>query len=87
MNIPGARPGDVVQASAAAIDRARAAGLPDDVIATLLHARRAWWSERTPDAEHAPWPDRPDLARAIAHPLASSFDEVLVAHIRRRLRA
>lgn len=73
------RTADQVTAAAAAMDRARAAGLPDDLLVILLLARRAWWSG-------TPWPAPEDLARAIAHPAAGDVDEVLVRTIRRRLQ-
>lgn len=73
------RTADQVAAAAAAMDRARAAGLPDDLLVILLHARRAWWSDTH-------WPTDDQLARAIAHPAAPAVDEVLVQVIRRRFQ-
>ena len=82
---PPRRSADQVAAAAAAMDRARAAGLPDDLVTILLSARRAWWAQDTPDALFSPWPDLTDLARAAAHPSATLVDEVVVRVIRRRL--
>lgn len=72
------RTAEQVIASAAAMDRARAAGLPDDLLIILLNARRAWW---TGDG----WPPDHDLGRVLAHPASRVADEVVVAAIRRRL--
>lgn len=71
---------DQVVAAAAAMDRARAAGLPDDILVILLQARRAWWSGTM-------WPGDADLRRAASHPAASMVDELVVQVIRRRLQA
>ena len=71
-------PGQVI-ASAANMDRARAAGLPDDLLVTLLNARQSARND-------GPWPDPVDLARAVAHPAAQVVDAVLVQAIRRRLQ-
>lgn len=71
---------DQVQASAAAMDRARADGLPDDLLLIMLAAREAFWGEAT-------WPDPAALGRVVAHPAARQVDEVLWWAIRRRLRS
>lgn len=86
MNIPGARPAAAVVGSARAVDGARAAGLPDELVVVLLAARRAWWSEGTGHEPWAPWPTREELAVAAGHPASRVLDELLVAEIRRRLR-
>ncbi|QZN86864.1 hypothetical protein [Cellulomonas sp. C5510] len=68
-----------VAAAAAAMDRALAAGLPPDVLGTMLSARAAWWG-------HADWPAHDDLARVLAHPASRAVDELLWQAIRRRIR-
>ncbi|KSW30171.1 hypothetical protein ATM99_04355 [Cellulomonas sp. B6] len=52
------------------MDRARAAGLPDEVLLIMLAVREAFWGE-------APWPSRADLGRVLAEPAAQIVDEVL----------
>lgn len=84
---PPRRSADQVAAAAAAMDRARTAGLPDDLLTILLSARRAWWAQDTPAALFSPWPDPADLARAVAHPSSALVDEMVVRVIRRRLRS
>lgn len=74
---PSRTSGQVLSA-AAAMDRARAAGLPDDVLLTLLAARAAWWGE-------GPWPDPIELAPVLREPAARDVDEVLWQAIRRRV--
>lgn len=74
---PSRTPGQVLSA-AAAMDKARAAGLPDDVLLTLLAARAAWWGE-------APWPDPMELHQVLREPAARQVDEVLWQAIRRRV--
>lgn len=66
-------------ASAAAMDRATAAGLPADVLSIFLTARRAWWGE-------APWPAREDLVYVLMHPAAREVDSMVWQEIRRRVR-
>ncbi len=68
------------------------AGLPPDLLAVLMSARRFWAGavaghEPEPDAltgEHAAALWGADLDRALAHPLAPSFDELFVARLRRQ---
>ncbi|MHB1488986.1 MAG: hypothetical protein ACYCTH_00635 [Cellulomonas sp.] len=72
-----------VVAAAEAMDRARAAGLPDDLLMVILAARRAWWSEASPHPTG--WPTDTELASAVAHPAARLVDEVVIAAIRRHL--
>ena len=72
------RPAEQVLSAAAAMDRARAECLPDELLATMLAARDAWW-------EQGPWPDRMDLAAVLAHPASRMVDEVLWRAIRRRV--
>lgn len=72
-----------VVAAAEAMDRARAAGLPDDLLMVILAARRAWWSEST--ANPTGWPTDTELRSAVAHPAARLVDEVVIAAIRRHL--
>lgn len=73
------RSAEQVTASARAMDQARAAGLPDAHLATLLAARDAWWHQTR-------WPGRVALIEAISHPAARLVDQTLVAAIRRHLR-
>ncbi len=73
------RTAEQVAAAAAAMDRALAAGLPPDVLGTMLSARAAWWGQTD-------WPDRDDLARVLAHSASREVDELLWRAIRRRLR-
>ncbi|WP_046530193.1 hypothetical protein [Cellulomonas sp. FA1] len=61
---------DQVRAAAAAMDCARAAGLPDDVLLIMLAAREAFWGD-------APWPSRADLGRVLAEPAVQIVDEML----------
>lgn len=68
-----------VLAAARALDRARAAGLPDDLLVILLAARDAWWGL-------TPWPDPIDLATMIAHPAATLADAMTVTATRSHLR-
>lgn len=68
-----------VLAAARALDRARTAGLPDDLLMTLLAAREAWWGER-------PWPDPLDLAALIAHPAATIADAMTITATKAHLR-
>lgn len=77
------RSAEQVIASARAMDQARAAGLPDDLLAILLDARRAWWTAATDDP--APWPPLVDLGRALAHPASALVDQTLCAAIRRHM--
>lgn len=72
-----------VVAAAAAMDRARAAGLPDDALMVILAARRAWWSQSGPHPTG--WPSDAELASAVAHPAARLVDEFVIAAIRRHL--
>lgn len=67
-----------VLASAAAMDRARAADLPDYALATLLAARDAWWGQ-------GQWPDPTDLAQVLREPAARTVDAVLIQAIRNHL--
>lgn len=69
---------DQVLSAAAAMDRARAAGLPDELLAVMLAARSAWWGE-------APWPGRDELVPVLAHPAAPLVDLVLYRAIRNRV--
>lgn len=73
------RSAEQVAAAAAAMDRARAAGLPDDVLMVMLAARRAWW-------DGTPLPDTPDLIRVIQHPASKTVDRAVWQVIRRELR-
>jgi len=72
-----------VIASARAMDRAVAAGLPGDLLAIMLSARAAWWAEGT--GEEVAWPHPLDLQRILAHPASREVDEVLWRAIRRRV--
>ena len=83
--IPGVRPLGVVAGAAAGMDRARAAGLPDVHLATLLAARTAASGQATGQPA-GPWPTPVALAAALVHPAARLVDEVLVAACRRHLR-
>lgn len=74
---PDRTPQQVIEA-AAAMDRARAAGLPDEVLVTLLAARAAWWGEGA-------WPATVDLTAVLVHPTARDVDRVLWQAIRRRV--
>lgn len=69
-----------VIAAARAIDRARADGVPAEVVAIMLAARAAWRGSTD-------WPPNHELARVVAVPQARQVDEVLWRVIRRRVRA
>ena len=73
--IPGARPANQVIEAAAQADRARAGGLADEHLVTLMLARRAFMGQ-------SGMPPRADLVAAIADPSAGAYDQVLVARIR-----
>ncbi len=77
--IPGARPTAQVVASAAQADRARAAGLVDEHLVTLMLARRAL-------AGQGAMPPRSDLVAAAADPAADVYDQVLLGRLRAHLR-
>lgn len=76
--------------------RALAAGLPRELLLTLMRARRIWWEMNDPGSiHHRPhsltyalppgwWQDEA-LARAIGHPAAGDWDGVFVAAMRREL--
>lgn len=72
-----------VIASARAMDRAVAAGLPGDLLGVMLSARAAWWAES--DGEVGVWPPPQDLQRVLAHPASREVDRVLWQAIRRRV--
>lgn len=68
-----------ILASARAMDRARRAGLPDELLAVAIataNARRG----------ASPWPDRASLARYVADPRTRAIDEILWMAARERLR-
>jgi hypothetical protein len=77
MSTPRRTP-DQVAAAARAMDRARAAGLPDELLLVLLAARDAWWHGE-------PWPSDHDLMRLVGHPASKAVDETLWRVMRRRL--
>jgi hypothetical protein len=68
-----------ILAAARAIDRARVAGVPGEVLAIMLTARAA-------HAGEGQWPDRLDLARVVACHEARAVDEVLWRAIKNRVR-
>jgi len=65
------------------MDRAIAAGLPGDLLATMLAARTARWAESAGDP--GVWPPVPELHRVLAHPASREVDEVLWQAIRRHV--
>ncbi|WP_019136137.1 hypothetical protein [Cellulomonas massiliensis] len=67
-----------VLAAARAMDEARAAGLPGDLLVVMVAARAAWWGE-------GQWPARDELTAAIAHPASRLVDEVIWRVIRDRV--
>jgi len=67
-----------LRAAARALDTARAASLPDDLLIIALDARRAWW-------DLGAWPDPRDLERLVDHPAAALVDETLCAAIRAQI--
>lgn len=79
MNIPGARPAHHVIESAAQADRARAAGLTDEHLVTLILARGAFKGQ-------VGMPPRAYLVEAINDPSADAYDQTLVARIKTHLR-
>lgn len=79
-DIPGARPAAQVIEAAAQADRARAKGLADQNLVTLMLARRAL-------AGHGAMPPLPHLVEAIADPAAGGYDQVLLARLQGHLRA
>ena len=75
--------------------RALRAGLPADLLAVLMAARRHWRASNEGQPAAAPDPGSGALAaelwdgqleQAIAHPAAPAFDEVFVAAMRRSRR-
>jgi len=79
VDIPGARPAAQVIESGAQADRARAAGMADEHLVTLMLARRAL-------AGQGGMPPRADLVAAVSDPAADTYDQVLVARIKEHLR-
>jgi len=79
VNIPGARPANQVIEAAAQADRARAEGLVDEHLVTLMLARRAFMGE-------AGMPPRAYLVAAVSDPSADAYDQVLIARIEAHLR-
>jgi len=77
------RTAEQVRAAASAMDDALAAGLPGDLLAIMLAARTAWWSEG--NGELTTWPESAELQRVLAHPASRLVDEVLWRAIRRRV--
>ena len=72
-----------VIAAGAAMDRARAAGLPDPLLAVMLAARRAWWEDAAGTV--GTWPAVGDLELVLAHPASKAVDEILWRAIRKRV--
>ena len=78
-DIPGARPAAQVIESGAQADRARAAGMADENLVTLMLARRAL-------AGQGGMPPRAQVVAAVADPAADTYDQVLVARLKDHLR-
>lgn len=73
------RPAEHVYATARALDKARAQGAPDHLLAAWLQARRAWWGG-------AIWPAVDDLVKIVNDPRVSAIDPMVTAAIKRQLK-
>jgi len=78
-DIPGARPAEQVIEAAAQADRARAKGLGDENLVTLMLARRAL-------AGQGAMPPLHYLVEAVSDPGAAAYDQVLLGRLQGHLR-
>jgi hypothetical protein len=65
------------------MDRARAAGLPDELLMVMLAARRAWWDDAA--GQVGSWPAGGDIEVVLAHPASRLVDEVVWQAMRHRV--